>query len=42
MHKNVSDQLVETSVDAGTQRIYSVTGDSLYLLKFNKPYYERI
>jgi pyruvate dehydrogenase (quinone) len=29
MHKNVSDQLVETLVDAGVQRIYAVTGDSL-------------
>jgi len=29
MHKNVSDQLVETLVDAGIQRIYAVTGDSL-------------
>ena len=29
MGKNVSDQLVETLVDAGIQRIYAVTGDSL-------------
>jgi len=29
MSKNVSDQLVETLVDAGIQRIYAVTGDSL-------------
>jgi len=29
MHKNVSDQLVETLIDAGIQRIYAVTGDSL-------------
>jgi pyruvate dehydrogenase (quinone) len=29
MHKNVSDQLVETLVNAGIQRIYAVTGDSL-------------
>ena len=29
MNKNVSDQLVETLVDAGVQRIYAVTGDSL-------------
>lgn len=29
MKKNVSDQLVETLVEAGIQRIYSVTGDSL-------------
>jgi len=29
MHKNVSDQLVETLVEAGIQRIYSVTGDSI-------------
>lgn len=29
MHKNVSDQLVETLVEAGIQRIYAVTGDSL-------------
>ncbi|WP_158841041.1 thiamine pyrophosphate-dependent enzyme [Polaribacter sp. L3A8] len=29
MSKNISDQLVETLVDAGIQRIYSVTGDSL-------------
>jgi len=29
MNKNVSDQLVETLVDAGIQRIYAVTGDSL-------------
>ena len=42
MHKNVTYQLVETLVDVGIQRIYAVIGDSLYLLKFNKPYYERI
>jgi len=29
MNKNVSDQLVEALVDAGIQRIYAVTGDSL-------------
>lgn len=29
MSKNVSDQLVETLVDAGIQRIYSIAGDSL-------------
>jgi len=29
MGKNVSDQLVETLVDAGIQRIYALTGDSL-------------
>jgi pyruvate dehydrogenase (quinone) len=29
MSKNVSDQLVETLVQAGIQRIYAVTGDSL-------------
>lgn len=29
MNKNVSDQLVETLVDAGIQRIYALTGDSL-------------
>jgi len=29
MSKNVSDQLVETLVEAGIQRIYVVTGDSL-------------
>ena len=29
MNKNVSDQLVETLVGAGIQRIYAVTGDSL-------------
>jgi pyruvate dehydrogenase (quinone) len=29
MSKNVSDQLVEVLVEAGIQRIYSVTGDSL-------------
>lgn len=29
MHKNVSDQLVEALVEAGIQRIYAVTGDSL-------------
>jgi pyruvate dehydrogenase (quinone) len=29
MNKNVSDQLVETLVEAGIQRIYAVTGDSL-------------
>ena len=29
MSKNVSDQLVETLVAAGIQRIYAVTGDSL-------------
>ena len=29
MKKNVSDQLVETLVDAGIQRIYAVAGDSL-------------
>jgi pyruvate dehydrogenase (quinone) len=29
MHKNVSDQLVETLVEAGIERIYAVTGDSL-------------
>jgi pyruvate dehydrogenase (quinone) len=29
MSKNVSDQLVEILVDAGIQRIYAVTGDSL-------------
>jgi pyruvate dehydrogenase (quinone) len=29
MSKNVSDQLVETLVDAGIQKIYAVTGDSL-------------
>jgi len=29
MSKNVSDQLVETLVEAGIQRIYALTGDSL-------------
>jgi len=29
MSKNISDQLVEALVDAGIQRIYAVTGDSL-------------
>ena len=29
MSKNVSDQLVETLIEAGIQRIYAVTGDSL-------------
>ena len=29
MSKNVSDQLVDTLVEAGIQRIYAVTGDSL-------------
>src|SRR5674536_205578 len=29
MNKNVSDQLVEVLVEAGIQRIYAVTGDSL-------------
>ncbi|HEX7410825.1 MAG TPA: thiamine pyrophosphate-binding protein, partial [Bacteroidales bacterium] len=29
MKKNVSDQIVETLVEAGIQRIYAVTGDSL-------------
>jgi pyruvate dehydrogenase (quinone) len=29
MNKNVSDQLVETLVNAGIKRIYAVTGDSL-------------
>jgi len=29
MSKNVLDQLVETLVEAGIQRIYAVTGDSL-------------
>jgi pyruvate dehydrogenase (quinone) len=29
MNRNVSDQLVETLVDAGIKRIYAVTGDSL-------------
>ena len=29
MSKNVSDQLIETLVEAGIQRIYAVTGDSL-------------
>jgi len=29
MNKNVSDQLVETLVEAGIKRIYAVTGDSL-------------
>ena len=29
MNKNVSDQLVETLVEAGIQRIYSIAGDSL-------------
>ena len=29
MNKNVSDQLVETLVDAGIQRFYSIAGDSL-------------
>ena len=29
MSKNISDQLVETLVEAGIQRIYAVTGDSL-------------
>lgn len=29
MSKNISDQLVEILVDAGIQRIYAVTGDSL-------------
>lgn len=32
MSKNVSDQVVETLVDAGIQRIYAVTGDSLNYL----------
>ncbi len=31
MKKNVSDQLVEILVNAGIQRIYAVTGDSLNL-----------
>ena len=42
MHKNVTYQLVETLVDAGIQRIYALTGDSLNHLKYNKTYYERI
>jgi pyruvate dehydrogenase (quinone) len=29
MTKNISDQLVEALVDAGIERIYAVTGDSL-------------
>src|SRR5664279_833865 len=29
MSKNISDQLVEILVEAGIQRIYAVTGDSL-------------
>lgn len=29
MSKNISDQLVETLVEAGIQRVYAVTGDSL-------------
>ena len=29
MNNNISDQLVEVLVDAGIQRIYAVTGDSL-------------
>src|SRR5665648_98949 len=29
MSKNISDQLVEALVDAGIQRVYAVTGDSL-------------
>src|ERR1035437_7915442 len=29
MNKNISDQLVEILVEAGIQRIYAVTGDSL-------------
>jgi len=29
MSKNVSDQLIETLVEAGIQRIYGITGDSL-------------
>ncbi len=29
MNKKVSDQLVETLVETGIQRIYTVTGDSL-------------
>ena len=29
MNKNIFDQLVEASVDAGIQRIYAVTSDSL-------------
>ncbi len=29
MNKNISDQLVETLVKAGIQRIYAITGDSL-------------
>ena len=29
MNKNVSDQLVETLVEAGIERIYSLAGDSL-------------
>lgn len=32
MSKNVSDQLVETLVEAGIQRIYAITGDSLNYL----------
>jgi pyruvate dehydrogenase (quinone) len=32
MNKNVSDQLVETLVEAGIKRIYAVTGDSLNYL----------
>ena len=30
MNKKVSDQLVETLVEAGIQRIYAITGDSLH------------
>ena len=29
MNKNISDQLMETLVEAGIQRVYAVTGDSL-------------
>lgn len=29
MSKNIPDQLVEALVDAGIQRIYAVTGNSL-------------
>jgi pyruvate dehydrogenase (quinone) len=29
VNKNIFDQLVEASVDAGIQRIYAETGDSL-------------
>jgi pyruvate dehydrogenase (quinone) len=33
MSKNISDQLVETIVATGIQRIYAVTGDSLNHVK---------